>query len=315
MNRSTVKGIVLAVALSIGAPAAWATNFDPNATASVSNTAQAPANAEEPHSAIDAKPEPSLPVNTDAPVDALTSSVANWVVYLTLGLAILALVIGIGLSIFIFFAYRSLADYVNRNDEGMDSHSSKLKTLEGRIQDLQGMLPQIRSMLVTQRDARAPQSAHGSDWANASSQARVPPPPPEPQHASPSEVADLLDAYRLVLSAKGPDQLATFKAEYQPQTLSVTADHIGEARDGDDNVWMITKPHWGGEGIVLPGSHAIRAWGTTFQPSSGRAAQNQFGPIYTVLPGNDLEIEEPARVKRRTNGDFVLTSKGTLRGA
>ncbi|WP_312063629.1 hypothetical protein [Brevundimonas sp.] len=128
------------------------------------------------------------------------------------------------------------------------------------------------------------------------------------------EVSAMLADYRQVLLARGPDALDSFIRKYSPTTLVVSKGSISDGDDGSSNVWLVRADEWSNFGLVLPGKDAIRNWGTTFQPSNGRLAQNLFGHLYYVESGNLLEVEKPALVQFR-DGHYNVAEKGILRGA
>lgn len=128
------------------------------------------------------------------------------------------------------------------------------------------------------------------------------------------EVAAMLEDYRQVLLARGPDALDSFIHKYSPTPLVVSKGSISDGDDGSSNVWLVRADEWSNFGLVLPGKDAIRNWGTTFQPSNGRLAQNLFGHLYFVESGNLLEVEKPALVQFR-DGHYHVAEKGILRGA
>ena len=234
----------------------------------------------------------------------------------TLILAIVALLLGATAVFFAVATGRATGDVFDELDRHGKTANRQAKQLEDIGAALQ-LLHDQNQRLQRRLDAleRAPAAAAQASSRRSYDPIPVAPTPARPTGPTEAEVEALMTAYRAVLTARDPEPLSRFVADYAPRTLSLSAEGYVEANDSEQHLWFLTRPDWNGRGIIVPGQDAIRNWATIFQPSGGRAAKSLFGSLYTVEPGNLLEIDTPAWLDQPTPGQFEIAAKGILRGA
>ncbi|MHC3127111.1 hypothetical protein OB03_07290 [Brevundimonas sp. GN22] len=233
----------------------------------------------------------------------------------TLGVALLALLAAIVLGINAFLTERNHNRMFDAYDEAFDASAKRIRDLEERINSLDRSVDSHRNSLKQFLEQMEGRTALRDRDIFAQRTQPAPAMAPQPSGASPEEVESLLVAYREILQARDPEPLNRFIEAYKPRNVSVSNESITLSQDGDGSVWLIARPHWGGEGLVLPGDYAIRNWATTFQPSGGLRAEKLFGSLYWVEKGNLLEIKSPCRIHVSEHGPIRIVQKGTLLGA
>lgn len=244
-------------------------------------------------------------------------------------LTILALALAAFCTLFIlvlsFCTYRIFRE-VDGISNDWNNLVARLKNAEARLDanrsETASLERDIHALRQTPRASQTPNSADYGQPVERAAPIRIPRTygaigPSSDRYAdrpSGDEVSAMLADYRQVLLARGPEAMDSFIRKYSPTTLVVSKGSISDGDDGSSNVWLVRADEWSNFGLVIPGKDAIRNWGTTFQPSNGRLAQNLFGHLYYVESGNLLEVEKPALVQFR-DGHYNVAEKGTLRGA
>lgn len=319
MVHQLFKVAGLALALTVAAPTTFAVASNAStafALPSANQAAPSPAPVQETIDSQTETPSPVPEVVTPPIESAPQAAPSNRLAWIALGLAALSLLAVVAITIIIFITERNRDKTFDTYDASFDSNHRQIDNLKQSVSALNQELSQTRSNLaqaVAALDERRMSGSH-SRFVSRTVQPATPT-APQPAGASEQEIDDLLIAYREILQARDPEPLNRFIATYHPSNVAVSDDRIVESRDAEATVWLITRPHWSGEGILLPGDYAIRNWATTFQPSSGLRAEKLFGVLYWVEKGNLLEISSPCRIQISDHGSISILQKGTLIGA